>query len=143
MHVLRSGVVRLGAVLLLAVAVMAAAYGFAATNTVPDTRAGDGARNISGYTVCHVQYALDGSNPQNLSKVEFTLYDTGATCPASPSGSPAPASAVRVKLQQSGGTWYSCNNSDSDNDGRDWECSTSTPSQSVKDADELRVVAVQ
>jgi opacity protein-like surface antigen len=50
MHVLRSPVVRLGAVLLLAVAVMAAAYGFAATNTVPDTRAGDGAGTISGYT---------------------------------------------------------------------------------------------
>jgi hypothetical protein len=40
MYVLRSRVVRLGAVPLLAVAVMAAAYGFAATNTVPDTRAG-------------------------------------------------------------------------------------------------------
>jgi hypothetical protein len=141
MYVLRSRVVRLGAVLLLAVAVMAAAYGFAATNTVPDTRAGDGAGNISGYTVCHVQYTLNDTNPQNLDKVEFTLHDTGATCPGTPSWSPAPASAVRVKLTQGGNTWYSCNNSDSDNDRRDWECST--PGQSVKDANELRVVAVQ
>jgi hypothetical protein len=142
MYVLGSRVVRLGAVLLLAVAVMAAAYGFAATNTVPATRAGDGAWTISGYTVCHVQYTLNDNNPENLGKVEFTLHDTGATCPGTPNGSPASASGVRVKLKQSSNTaWYSCNNSDSDNDRRDWECST--PGQSVKDADELRVVAVQ
>ena len=141
MHVLRSGVVRLGAVLLLAVAVMAAPYGFAATNTVPSTRAGDGAGNISGYTVCHVQYTLNGTNPQNLDKVEFTLHNEGATCPASPSGSTVLASTVKVRLVSPVGTWYTCSNGDSDGDGRDWECTTT--GQGVQQANELRVVAVE
>jgi hypothetical protein len=141
MYVLRSGVVRLGAVLLLAVAVMAAAYGFAATNTVPDTRAGDGAGTISGYKVCHVEYTLDSANPQNLSRVEFTLHDTGATCPASPSGSTVLASTVRLRLVSPGGTWYTCSNGDSDSDGRNWECTTT--GQGVQPANELRVVAVE
>jgi hypothetical protein len=141
MYVLRSGVVRLGAVLLLAVAVMAAAYGFAATNTVPDTRAGDGAGNISGYKVCHVEYTLDNSNPQNLSRVEFTLHDTAATCPGAPSGSTASASTVKVRLVSASSTWYTCTNSDSDSDGRNWECTTT--GQGVQPANELRVVAVE
>ena len=122
MHVLRLGVVRLGAVLLLAVAVMAAAYGFAATNSVPDTRAGDGAGAINGYSVSNVAYTLNSSNPQVLDKVEFDLDN--------------PASTVKVRLQ-TGGTWYSCTNTS----GNHWSCNT--PSQGVQPADELRVVATQ
>jgi hypothetical protein len=141
MYVLRSRVVRLGAVLLLAVAVMAAAYGFTATNIVPSTRVGDGAGTISGYKVCHVEYTLNSTNPQNLDRVEFTLHDTIATCPASPSGSSVPASTVKVRLQTVGGTWYTCSNGDSDGDGRNWECTTA--GQGVQAADELRVVALE
>ena len=122
MYVLRSGVVRLGAVLLLAVAVMAAAYGFAATNTVPDTRAGDGAGTISGYAVSNVAYTLNASNPQQLDKVEFDLD--------------AAASTVKVRLQTTG-SWYDCTNTS----GNHWSCDT--PGQGVQPANELRVVAVQ
>jgi hypothetical protein len=122
MHVLRSPVVKLGAVLLLAVAVMAAAYGFAATNTVVAPRAGDGAGNINGYTVSNVAYTLNSSNPQLLDRVEFDLD--------------AAASTVKVRLQ-TGGTWYSCTNTS----GNHWSCNT--PSQGVQPANELRVVAVQ
>ena len=88
MYVLHSRLVRLGAVLLLAVAVMAAAYGFAATNTVPDTRAGDGAGTINGYTVSNVVYTLNASNPQQLDRVEFDLN--------------AAAGTVKVRLQTTG-----------------------------------------
>jgi hypothetical protein len=122
MHVLRSPVVRLGAVLLLAVAVMAAAYGFAATNTVPDTRAGDGAGNINGYTVSNVTYTLNASNPQQLDRVEFDLN--------------AAAGTVKVRLQTTG-SWYDCTNTS----GNHWRCDT--PGQGVQPANELRVVAVQ
>jgi hypothetical protein len=122
MYVVRSRVVRLGAVLLLAVAVMAAAYGFAATNTVPDTRAGDGAGTISGYAVSNVAYTLNASNPQQLDRVEFDLDN--------------PASTVKVRLQ-TGGTWYSCTNTS----GNHWSCNTT--GQNVQPANELRVVAVQ
>ena len=123
MYVLRSGVVRLGAVLLLAVAVMAAAYGFAATNTVPDTRAGDGAGNINGYTVSNVVYTLNASNPQVLDRVEFDLD--------------AAAGTVKVRLVSPTGTWYNCTNTGSNH----WSCNTT--GQGVAVANELRVVAVQ
>jgi len=122
MYVLRSGVVRLGAVLLLAVAVMAAAYGFAATNTVPDTRAGDGAGNINGYIVSNVTYTLNASNPQQLDRVEFDLN--------------AAAGTVKVRLQTTG-SWYNCTNTA----GNHWSCNT--PGQGVQPANELRVVAVE
>jgi hypothetical protein len=122
MYVLGSRVVRLGAVLLLAVAVMAAAYGFAATNTVPDTRAGDGAGNINGYIVSNVTYTLNASNPQQLDKVEFDLD--------------AAASTVKVRLQTTG-SWYDCTNTS----GNHWSCDT--PGQGVQPANELRVVAVE
>ncbi len=141
MHVIRLRGVKLGALLLLAAVVMAAVYAFAATNIVPDTRAGDGAGTISGYRVCHVQYTLDSSNPQNLARVEFTLHDAAASCPASPSGSSASASDVRVRLVNPGGTWYTCSNGDTDSDGRNWECATT--GQPVAPANELRVVAVE
>ena len=123
MHVLRSPVVRLGAVLLLVLAVMAGAYGFAATNTVVAPRAGDGAGTISGYTVSNVAYTLNSSNPQVLDKVEFDLD--------------AAASTVKVRLQSMGGTWYSCTNTS----GNHWSCNT--PGQGVQPANELRVVAVE
>jgi hypothetical protein len=123
MYVLRSGVVRLGAVLLLTVAVMAAAYGFAATNTVPDTRAGDGAGAINGYTVSNVTYTLNASNPQQLDRVEFDLD--------------AAAGTVKVRLVSPVGTWYNCTNTG----GNHWSCNTS--GLSVVSANQLTVVAVQ
>jgi hypothetical protein len=126
MYVLRSRVVRLGAVLLLAVAVMAAAYGFAATNTVPDTRAGDGAGNINGYIVSNVTYTLNASNPQQLDRVEFDLN--------------AAAGTVKVRLQTTG-SWYDCTDADGSGPGNHWSCNT--PGQGVQPANELRVVAVQ
>lgn len=95
----------------------------AASNTVPTSRAGDGAGTISGYTVSSIAYTLNSSNPQTLDKVEFDLD--------------APASAVKVRLQSAGGTWYSCTNPS----GNHWQCNTS--GQQVAPADELRVVAVQ
>lgn len=102
--------------------VAGAVMGLAATNTVPGTRAGDGGGAISGYTVSNVQYTLDNSNPQNLSKVEFDLD--------------AAASVVKVRLQ-SGGSWYNCSNTS----GNHWSCTTN--GQAVQPADELRVVAHQ
>jgi hypothetical protein len=123
MHVLRSPVVRLGAVLLLAVAVMAAAYGFAATNSVPDTRAGDGSGAINGYTVSNIVYTLNASNPQVLDRVEFDLD--------------APAGTVKVRLVNPGGTWYNCTNTS----GNHWSCNTS--GLTVASANQLTVVAVE
>lgn len=100
-----------------------AAMGLAASNTVPGTRAGDGAGAITGYTVTNVAYTLNATNPQNVDSVSFKLD--------------AAASTVKVRLQ-SGGTWYNCSY---DSNTQTWSCNT--PGQAVQPADELRVVATQ
>jgi hypothetical protein len=101
-------------------AVALVVLGLAASNTVPITRAGDGASTISGYTVSSVTYNLNATNPQEVSSVVFTLD--------------APANKVKVRLQ-SDGAWFDCTNVS----GNQWSCTTS--GQAVQPADELRVVA--
>ncbi len=97
------------------------ATAFAAANTVPDSYAGDGSGNISGYTVSNVQYTLNATNPANIDAVSFTLD----------------AAAGTVRIQLNGSTWYSCSNTGSTN----WSCST--PGETVLGATSLRVVATQ
>ncbi len=67
--------------------------GFAATNTVDPSNAGDGQADISGYTVTNVHYTLDTSNPTQVGQVSFTLN------PALPVGG-----ATRLSLD-GGTTW--------------------------------------
>lgn len=110
-------------VLLAAIVVAAAAYAFAAANTVPDTKAGAGAGTVSGYTVSAVVYNLNASDPTLLDSVEFTLSDA--------------AVQVKIKLEAAGSTWYDCTNTANN----DWTCDTTSPAQSVEDMDELNVVA--
>lgn len=97
------------------------ATAFAAANTVPDTRAGDGSGTISGYTVTNVQYHLNSSNPASIDSVSFTLD--------------AAAGTVQIKLVSSGSTWYSCSNTG----GNNWSCTTT--GATVLSADQLRVIA--
>ena len=66
-------------------------YGFAASNNVDPSNAGDGQAAISGYAVTNVHYALDSANPSTVSQVSFTLS------PALPTGG-----ATRISLD--GGT---------------------------------------
>jgi hypothetical protein len=93
------------AVLLL---IMAVAYGFAASNVVADSSAGDGIGNISGYKISGVTYTLATADPRNLSSVSFTIADDGvttngvATVPTTLKiGFPASASAAPA-------TWFNC-----------------------------------
>lgn len=104
-------------------AVAAASYGFAAGNTVPGSRAGDGSAAVSGYTVTNVHYNLNASNPQQLSSVTFTIS------PAVP-----PTGTVRVSTD-GGATWgATCTT------GASITCTTSA---SVASVTGLRVVAAQ
>ncbi|HXG43059.1 MAG TPA: hypothetical protein VNL95_10100 [Dehalococcoidia bacterium] len=108
--------------LIIGLAVAGAVFGFAASNTVPGTRAGDGAGNISGYTVLGVTYTLNSTDPQQIDSVSITLD--------------VPATTVKVRLQN-GGTWFNCTSSN----GTNWSCTTT--GQTVAGATELRVVAAQ
>jgi hypothetical protein len=72
------------------------AYAFAAANTVPDTKAGDGTGAVSGYTVTSVVYTLNATDPSTLDSVEFDL------------GAAAATGKVKAQLVATTGTWYTC-----------------------------------
>ncbi len=121
---------RLVAVLTLTLVLAGSAFGFANSNTMPEaTKAGDGAKAISGYTVSNVQYNLNTADPTKIASFEFDLD----------------ASARTVKAQLSDATaaaWYEC----SQGTGNHWSCSTGATAltqPSVSSANNLRVVAVQ
>ena len=105
----------------------AAAYGFAAANTVPASGAGDGAGAISGYTVGSVKYALNATNPANIDSVSFTLTPAGAA------GAPT---TVKAKLVSTSTSYSACSLT-----GSTWTCTFTGVTATA--ADELRVIAAQ
>lgn len=102
-----------------------ATYAFAAANTVPASKAGDGSGAISGYTVSVIHYTLNGTNPATIDTVTFTL-DTA----------PAGGSTIKIKLVAAGSTWYSCTNVTT-------AVTCTTTGAPVSTADSLQVVIAQ
>jgi len=102
-----------------------AVYGFAASNTVPATGAGDGSGAISGYTISNIAYTLNSSDPSLIDMVSFDITGTPGT--------------VKVKLESAGSDWYDCLVGAS----LDWDCDTTSPAADVLGADQLRVIAVE
>jgi hypothetical protein len=110
--------------LLLALAIIAilatAAYGFAASNSVPDTHAGDGVGAVSGYDVTNVNYVLNDADPATIDAITFHLD----------------AAAAQVKISVDNNTsWIPCVLSS----GTDWTCNVS--GTTVKSVKHLHVVA--
>jgi len=68
------------------------AYAFTASNTVPDSSAGDGTSVVSGYTVTALAYGLNGATPTNIDSVAFTI-------------APIAAGTVKAKINS---VWYGC-----------------------------------
>lgn len=105
--------------------VSVATAGYANSNTVPGSNAGDGQSAISGYVVSNVHYTLDTNNPSNVTSLSFTLS------PALPAGG-----ASRISLN-GGSNWLAAN-----------ACSGTSSiscnvSASVTSLANLRVVAAQ
>jgi hypothetical protein len=120
---------RILAMFVLMLVLATAAYGFAASNTVPTTNAGDGSAAISGYTVSAVHYTLNATNPANIDSVSFTI------APAVPAGG-----TVQVKLVASGTTFKGCTVTG----GTSVTCpSSGTLGVTTLQADELQVIAAQ
>ncbi len=109
----------LGVAIIAALAV--AAFGFAASNTVNDSKAGDGTGNVSGYTISNIDYNLNSSNPANIDSVEFDLD----------------AAAEDVYVSHDGTTWTSCTVS-----GTHATCDFN-PDIPVQPLTQLRVVAAE
>ncbi len=112
-----------------ALIIAGAAYGFAASNTVSASGAGDGAGTISGYTVSNITYVLNSTNPANLDSVNFDVTPAGTN--------PQPAT-VKVQVVTSG-TWYSA----SFVSGTGWTVDLSSSSVTASSVNNLRVVAAQ
>lgn len=99
-----------------------------ASNTVPDGQAGDGSGTVTGYTVSNITYDLNAADPTKLDSVSFDLDSV-----------PDADSEVRVNVDQSSSTWFTCAIGATVN----VTCDTSGLSApNVADADQLRVVAV-
>ena len=111
------------AALIFAALLALAVYAFAAANTVPATKAGDGSGAISGYTISAVHYGLNATTPSNIDSVTFTLSST-----------PAAGSTMKIQLTAAG-SWYSCTNI-----AAAVTCTTTSPQATVLAADNLRVV---
>mgnify|MGYP001578824857 CR=1 FL=1 len=109
-------------VVLVVLVLATSAYAFAATNTVPASRAGEGSGAISGYTVSNIVYTFDTANPSNLTNVAFSLDAAAAT--------------VKVSLTAAG-TLQTCTNPS----GTNWTCTLT--GVTVTSASSLRVVASQ
>jgi hypothetical protein len=58
-------------------------YALAAANTVPDTSAGAGEGDISGYDITNVEYNLTLANPSLVASVEFDVSPSAAFVSAS------------------------------------------------------------
>ncbi len=63
---------RLAALAVFAIIAMAA-FGFAAANSVPASRAGTDTGGVSGYTITNISYTIDSSDVTKFSGVSFTL----------------------------------------------------------------------
>ena len=113
--------------------VLLAAIGsaFAAANIVPETGAGDGQDDITGYTITNVTYdTMDGdTDPSSLDRVTLDVASTTGTAGA--------ATEVKVKLVDTSTTWFDCTLSA----GTTWTCPIT--GVDTLDANELRVVAAQ
>jgi hypothetical protein len=99
----RSLTLRPRSLVLLALALIfaAASYGFAASNTVPTSTAGDGSGAVSGYTISNIHYTLNSSNPANIDSVTFNTTPAISTT--------APVGTIKVQIAQGAAmTWHNC-----------------------------------
>jgi hypothetical protein len=116
---------------LLLVILATAGFGFAASNTVPSTAAGDGAGVISGYNVTDIDYTLGGTNQSDIDQVDFNLAPLAT-------GGPVAPEVVQIELVANSGTWFNCIPASGGGVG-DYVCDVS--GVTVVAANQLRVIA--
>jgi len=110
----------------MALLLSAVAYGFAASNTVHVSNAGDGSATISGYTIDNIAYTLNATTPTDIDSVSFDV---------TPAASGAAPNTVKAKLVDSSSTWFDC----SVTSGNNWSCTVT--GVTTTQADKLSVVA--
>jgi hypothetical protein len=103
--------------------------GFTASNTVAPNKAGQGAGAVTGYTATAVHYTLNSTDPQKIDQVAFTL-DTA----------PKAGSSIKVQLDSTTTTWYTCSNIVASVPSTSVTCATTSPAVTATAANTLNVV---
>jgi len=108
--------------------VAASVYAFAAANVVPESGAGDGSGDISGYTTSNITYDTnDDGDPNTLDDVTFDLAATAGA------GTPT---EVYVEVVSGSDNWFTCSGGPTT-----WTCTIT--GTNTADADSLNVVAAE
>ncbi len=95
-----------------------------ASNTVPNSVAGDGAGAVSGFTVSGKSFVLNTTDPSKIDSVTFNM---------------TPTTATTVKAQfVTAGSFYNCSNV-----AGSVSCATTSPQLTVSAANTLRVLATE
>ncbi|MEX1158066.1 MAG: hypothetical protein WEC79_03965 [Thermomicrobiales bacterium] len=116
---------------LLLMILAAAGFGFAASNTVEVSGAGDGAATITGYDITNVDYSLDPGSPTVIDEIQFDV--------AAQAGGPTTRPDSVVALLTTGGNdWYDCTSADVTSPFT-FVCTGGSTTAAA--ADQLRVVA--
>ena len=117
----------IGGVAILAVALMGIVVASTASNTVPNSKAGEGQGTITGYDISTVHYKLNAADPSKIDAVTFKL-----------DSAPDAGSTIKVKVGSSTSIWYTCTTAN-----MEATCATVAPVATVSLADELKVVVAQ
>ncbi len=118
--------------LLIALILSAIAYGFAAANTVPTSKAGDGTGTVSGYTISNIHYTLNNSDP---SKIDSVTFNTDVAVPAS--------GTVYVAAENTAAGTSTASDACTGLGTTTLSCNFSTNTLTVLYIDNLRVIAAQ
>lgn len=103
-----------------------ATYAFAASNTVPESGAGDGTGTVSGYTISAIVYTLDAVNPEEVDSFAMEVTPDGGE------------NATTVQATVDGGTtWIDCAGG-----GTSWTCTLGV-GVTLTSISSLQVVASQ
>jgi len=120
---------RIIALIILLLALGTVTYGFAASNSVPDSYAGEGSGDVLGYTVSGITYVLNSTNPNAFDRVDFTLSQSATT--------------VRLGMDSGGApTWLPAADCSTTN-GTDFQCDLTSIGITVEQAGGLHVAAAQ
>lgn len=119
-------VVILAAIAGVAAIIAASVFAFTASNTVPESKAGEGTEVITGYVVASIHYTLNAADPSKVDSVSFNL-----------DSAPAPGGTIRARLSNTG-TWYNCTNV-----GVAVTCVTTSPQATTTTSTQLTVVVAQ
>ena len=87
--------------LMLVFVLIGSSYAFAAANTIETSNAGQGDQPVSGYVITSLVYNLNGTNPENVDTITFTVNPD-------PAGTNKIAAKVVYLQADASASWIQC-----------------------------------